>query len=178
VLEPPASQVTQREMEVLLNCSRGARVIVELGCFEGRTSAALAAGNHSLDALYTVDPFLKGRLGVCYGEWIARIHCKRSGASRVHFKRGFSFDVAPTFDESIDLLFIDASHTYDDIQRDWRDWVPKVRPGGIVALHDCKRSINSPHYLGSMKFYDQDVRSMPAVEELESVDSLVVLRVR
>ena len=95
----------------------------------------------------------------------------------MQFRKGFSFDVAPTVHEIVDLLFIDADHTYDAVRQDWSDWVPKVRKGGIVALHDCKQSVNSPSYLGSMKFYDQDVRGMRNVKEVESVDSLVVLRV-
>jgi predicted O-methyltransferase YrrM len=176
-LEPPASQVTQSEMRLLLKYSEGARCIVELGCFEGKTSAALAAGNASLDRLYSIDPFFKGRVGICYGEWIARLHCKRLGAKSVQFKKGFSFDIAPFVNEEIDLLFIDADHDYDAVTRDWRDWVPKVKKGGYVALHDCIVSANSPRYLGSMKFYDNDIRLMNHVTERDTADSLAVFQV-
>jgi predicted O-methyltransferase YrrM len=176
-MEPPASQVTQREVQLLVKYSEGARCIVELGCFEGKTSAALAAGNATLDRLYSIDPFFKGRLGICYGEWIARLHCKRSGAKSVQFKKGFSFDLAPALNEEIDLLFIDANHDYEAVKRDWSDWAPKVKKGGFVALHDCIVSANSPRYVGSMKFYDNDIRSMNHVTELETADSLGVFQV-
>ena len=39
-LEEPASQVTERELEMLMHYSRGAAVTCELGCYEGRSSVA------------------------------------------------------------------------------------------------------------------------------------------
>lgn len=36
-----------------------------------------------------------------------------------------------------DLLFIDAGHRYDDVRGDLRDYVPLVRDGGLIALHDA-----------------------------------------
>jgi len=39
-------------------------------------------------------------------------------------------------DESIDFVFIDASHDYDSVYEDIKYWAPKVKKGGIVAGHD------------------------------------------
>ena len=41
-----------------------------------------------------------------------------------------------TLGAPVDLLVIDADHSWEGIQADWRDYVPLVRPGGLVALHD------------------------------------------
>jgi hypothetical protein len=35
-----------------------------------------------------------------------------------------------------DFLFIDAGHDYADVERDFADYGPLVRPGGIIAFHD------------------------------------------
>lgn len=39
-------------------------------------------------------------------------------------------------DNSLDFVFIDAGHTYNEVVADINDWLPKVRPGGIIAGHD------------------------------------------
>jgi len=38
--------------------------------------------------------------------------------------------------EPIDLLFIDADHTYQGVKRDHQLYGPLVRPGGLIAFHD------------------------------------------
>ena len=39
-------------------------------------------------------------------------------------------------DLSLDFVYIDASHEYEDVKTDILSWVPKVKVGGLVAGHD------------------------------------------
>lgn len=39
-------------------------------------------------------------------------------------------------DESLDFVFIDASHDYQNVKNDILSWYPKVKIGGILAGHD------------------------------------------
>lgn len=174
-LEGPKTQVTESELKCLVHYSRNSNVVVELGCFEGRTTAELAKNCNG--SVYTIDPFSKGRLGICYGQVIAKRHMKREGVKNIHFIERFSHEAAKVFNNSIDFLFIDADHSYEAIKRDWNDWFPKVRRGGYIALHDSRVAENSPGYLGSMQFYDEDLPKVDSVRQVDAVDSLAVVQV-
>lgn len=102
-----------------LEHSRNAKVIVELGCYEGRTTAALA--KNTSGTVFSIDPFSKGRLGICYGERISKINAERNRLKNVTFLKGLSYEVAPTFSESVDFMFINADHTYEAVKKDWED---------------------------------------------------------
>lgn len=43
-------------------------------------------------------------------------------------------------DASIDYLFVDAGHMYHEVKADLAAWLPKVKPGGIVAGHDFNQA--------------------------------------
>ncbi|HEX8077747.1 MAG TPA: class I SAM-dependent methyltransferase, partial [Chthoniobacterales bacterium] len=49
-----------------------------------------------------------------------------------------SFDeaVGQFDDNSIDLLHLDGLHTETAVRRDLEAWLPKLRPGGVLLLHD------------------------------------------
>merc|ERR1712039_359511 len=38
--------------------------------------------------------------------------------------------------EALDFVFVDGPHTYRNVRNDLELWVPRVRPGGIIAGHD------------------------------------------
>lgn len=173
-LDTPHSQVTEREVQMLMKYCRNAKVVCEIGCYEGKTSVTLA--QNTIGAVYSVDPFFRGRLGISYGECIARLHRKRSDVKNLSFLKGFSVNVASEFRCAIDFLFIDANHSYDAIKADWDSWAPKVVDGGIIALHDSRIATNSPVAVGSVKFYS-DIPRFAGLMELDFVDSLSILRV-
>jgi predicted O-methyltransferase YrrM len=39
-------------------------------------------------------------------------------------------------DDSCDVVFIDMSHSYEDVLQDIEMWLPKVKTGGYLAGHD------------------------------------------
>ena len=41
-------------------------------------------------------------------------------------------------DESLDVVFIDADHTYETVKMDITNWGKKVRVGGLLCGHDCR----------------------------------------
>ncbi len=55
---------------------------------------------------------------------------------RATFIEGDSQDQAVKWGEPIDLLFIDGDHNYLGVVKDLLSWLPHVKHGGRVMLHD------------------------------------------
>ena len=69
-------------------------------------------------------------------------HEMRPVAGHYRAIQSASWDAAAQFDDaSIDFVFIDADHIYEHVKKDILAWLPKVKPGGIIAGHDY----NPPH---------------------------------
>lgn len=69
-------------------------------------------------------------------------HEMRRVAGHYRAIQGTSWEVAAQFEEaSVDFVFIDADHIYEHVKKDVLAWLPKVKPGGIIAGHDY----NPPH---------------------------------
>jgi predicted O-methyltransferase YrrM len=176
-LDEAATQVTQAELAMLLKHSRGAEILVELGCYEGATAVALAR-NAPGGQVHSIDPFYRGRIGLSYGYWIARLEIWRKRVRNIHLIRAFSYDAIKQFQSQIDFLFIDADHSREGVERDWSDWLPKLRTGGLIAMHDCRISSNSPIELGTMQFYRERLSKLDDIVELDAVDSLAIFQKR
>jgi len=57
--------------------------------------------------------------------------------SVINLIRSTSIEASQLYeDNSLDFVFIDASHKYQDVKDDIKNWLPKVRKGGILAGDD------------------------------------------
>ena len=66
-----------------------------------------------------------------------------------------SVEAAKDFaDGSVDIVYIDANHTYEEVKKDIEAWLPKVKKGGIISGHDyggwegVTRAVNEAFPLG------------------------------
>ncbi len=82
--------------------------------------------------------------------------------------RGKSTDVAQTWKQPIQLLFIDCGHDYEDIKADIRAWEPFVVKGGVIVFHDygCQT------YPGVAQAVDELITHSPRFSKLRRVHSL------
>jgi predicted O-methyltransferase YrrM len=120
------------QMPVLYAWARlpGARII-ELGVRGGNSTAALLAGiEQSGGELWSVDINEPGTPAEWGGLpfWHLLV-ADDTSEQAVAFCPG-----------DVDVLFIDTSHFYPHTLQELRLYVPKVKPGGVVLLHDTDRA--------------------------------------
>lgn len=118
-------------------------IIVEIGSYEGRSTLYLAKAKQvsGRGLVVAVDTFRGSSEHIKFGQidtyesFISNM--KRFGVMDViDVRRGCSSDIAGDFNDSIGMLFIDGSHEYEHVKRDFEMWAPKVAHNGIIAFHD------------------------------------------
>lgn len=76
-----------------------------------------------------------------------------------------SVEAASQFeDESLDFVFVDASHEYEDVKEDINAWLPKVKPNGILAGHDYYPAGGWPGWPGVRKAVEELLENFDASE--------------
>ena len=143
-LDEARTQTTPAERALFRELAAGARTIVEIGAFEGVSTRAMRDAMPRDAHLYAVDPFSANRYGFCLQQAIFRREVGRSANGHVILLRQFSHEAIVSWREPIDLLFIDADHSFEAVTRDFRDWGRHVRPGGVILLHDSQQSPAKP----------------------------------
>ena len=55
---------------------------------------------------------------------------------KIVFIRKNSFEAVKDIPNNLDFIYLDGSHTYEDVKKDIELYYPKVRKGGILGGHD------------------------------------------
>jgi predicted O-methyltransferase YrrM len=62
-------------------------------------------------------------------------------SNRCLFHHGFSYDLVNRFkNESFDVVYIDADHTYESVKQDIHLYFDKIKSGGFICGHDYQTS--------------------------------------
>lgn len=121
--------------------------IAEIGVYQGGT-AKFILENCNIDSYWAIDQWQvldkKHQSSFQFRhtetEWhdFFIMNCKLMVShSKLHLVRTSSKEAAAIFEnEFFDLVFIDASHYYEDVIQDIALWSPLVREGGIISGHD------------------------------------------
>jgi predicted O-methyltransferase YrrM len=121
---------------------------VEIGVERGYFAESMLKANPSLK-LYGVDAWraYKGyrdhtnqdKLERYYTETVERLK-----PYNCEIIRDWSVDASKRFaDNSIDFVYIDGNHDFQNCTNDIAEWSKKVKPGGIIAGHDFVRGRTS-----------------------------------
>lgn len=159
----------------------GYKTFVEIGVKSGRNIHQLLSRFPSLE-VWAIDPWVKT---AHYDHWADTAFARnekifeglmtKHKKAKVHKLKALSWEVAHTFeDESIDLIFIDGDHSYEACRKDIELYLPKVRPGGILAGHDYDNTVK---YADKFKGVDKAVHEFFGDEFSLDVDHVWYVRV-
>jgi precorrin-6B methylase 2 len=136
----------------LLDATPEGGVFVELGCFKGKSTAFIGVEIHKRKRdinFFAIDSFQGATNSTDANEIKAY-----EGISEI--EESYTYNVAPIGnkiktivsltdkaaqyfnDKEIDVIFIDAGHSYEAVKADIEAWLPKMKPNGIMAGHDYK----------------------------------------
>jgi predicted O-methyltransferase YrrM len=112
---------------------------LEVGSYLGASTAFLAfAATRIGGVVHAVDTWGNDIMGA-EGKRDTLPEFQRNVAPFAHFiqtHRGWSLDIARAWSEPLDLLFIDGDHHEEAVVADLRAWLPFLKPGGWLAMHD------------------------------------------
>lgn len=146
----------QNTYDFLLSNVPDGGVFVECGAWLGKSSAYLCDNARDRINVYIVDTWqgspneLQTYHKLATQENIYHKFLYNMGYRRYTPLKMDSCEAADTFNNnSIDVVYIDMTHTYEAVKRDIQCWLPKVKIGGYIAGHDfdnkfpeVKRAVN------------------------------------
>lgn len=175
---PLSGMLTAAEVDCLFKLGQFNQcngVIVEIGSWKGKSTAALALGAAKAhqESVYAIDPHKilpeEGYLEGTQAEFLANI--ERVGVqSRVVPMMMTSEEAARDWHRPIRLLWIDGDHRYESTKLDFSLWEAHLIEGGILAMHDTIRKqgpkrVLWEHVFGSGRF-----------QEIAIVDNITAVR--
>jgi len=130
------SLATDRNLLAEIFCELGYKVGAEIGVMKGVYSEILLSKNPGLK-LYCIDPWVSGQEDDGRGQWFLKHVSQRLAKYNFEIIRKLSKDALLDIpDESLDFVYIDAMHDFDNVMFDIIEWSKKVRSGGMVSGHD------------------------------------------
>ncbi len=111
-------------------------ICVEIGSFIGASSIFLASGAKK-GTVYCIDTWQNDAMTEGRKDTFEEF-CRNTKRfkDRIVPKRGYSIELAKTFDMKADLIFFDGDHSYDGIKGDWDSWKGYLKEDAWVIFHD------------------------------------------
>lgn len=120
--------------------ARDGDVMVEVGCFYGRSACYLASKLRDMKKRVTL---------LCVDNWadpemtwgstyeLFRENAQQLGLLEIIVPICAPSVLAASFvRDDLDFVYVDAAHDYEHCLADIKAWLPKVKKGGVIAGHD------------------------------------------
>lgn len=139
-LNPPVVRLLYRLVRSLPENAN----IVEIGSWKGKSTCLLALASPDSCKVYAIDPHIgshehKELFGEVdtFQDFLDNL-AEAKVSDRVESIRKYSREAVDLVPREIDFLWIDGSHDYEDVRKDFDLYFPKLKPGSWVAMHDYK----------------------------------------
>lgn len=146
---------------------------VELGVLIADTSKFLLELDERIN-LIGIDPIIPDSMNAnLIGDENIILNKTKEFGDRFKFKKDFSYNVVDEVSDDIDFIFIDASHHYEDVEKDYKMFFVKVKKGGLIYFHDSRMYRGgAPFHVGSSKYVDHLIETDNNIELVGEAFSL------
>lgn len=110
-------------------------VIVEIGSYLGASSLVLAKSNRK-GSLYCIDTWQNDAMSEGRWDTMSEFDNNVRGCNNIVKLRMLSSEAGEKVPKEIDMIFIDGDHNYNGVKTDVDIYFPKLKSGGIIAMHD------------------------------------------
>lgn len=128
--------LSELEGLALARLARG-RTVLEIGCWEGRSTICLAQAAERVWAVDTFDGRGTPTPRDTFDAFTRNVERFGLGA-RVNVRVGTSAAMVPLIEDRVGLAFVDGAHDYESVRADAALAVAKLAPDGLLAFHDYR----------------------------------------
>lgn len=151
---------------------------IEIGVLNGETSDFFLSTWRNL-FLFGIDPFIPDSMDsslIGNVEVVIELETKHRG--RFVLMQDYSQNVISKFkDETYDFVFIDGSHVFEDVKRDYELYEKKIKSGGLIFFHDSRMNRGGANFhKGSSDFVDFIIENDKGIDLIGEAFSLTCFK--
>jgi predicted O-methyltransferase YrrM len=146
---------------------RSGSIIVEIGSWNGRSTICLAKGSKAGNGakIFAIDPHVDGT----FSDFQRNIRDADVDDIVVPIIKT-SEEASNGWSTPVDFIFIDGSHEYELVKKDFESWYPHIKENGIMAFHD------TVGWTGPRKVVDEKIVSSKTFKDLGFIDGIIYAR--
>ncbi len=164
----------RKQVELARKAKKG---IVEIGVLNGETSRILAEANQNIPVV-GIDPLVIDSMSETLIGTDEAIRRNTAHLPNYRLIKDFSYNVVKGWAMPFDYIYIDGSHVYEDVKRDFEEWLPKLSKGGLMGFHDSTMYRGGmPYWPGPSRLADELIHD-PRMEYVDSVGRVTIFRKR
>ena len=167
--------------------TRAVDPIVEIGSFKGKSTSCFILGSQdgnnvnvvSIDPYMACDECPELDMDCIKEDCMKNIKSSLAKNEKARVVHGlivdYSGNVFNDFDDgSMGLVFIDGAHDYKNVKADTVNYIPKIKKGGLVLLHD---STNENEFVGVYAVFNE-LKKDSRLDFIGQVRSISIFMVR